>query len=343
MGTHLKKIGSQVIVITGVTSGIGLTTARAAAKRGAKLVLAARNAEALEELAAELRAAGSEALAIPTDVGSSAEVKALGQAAIARFGRIDTWVNNAGVSIFGRFSDVPLADHEKLFQTNFWGVVHGSLVAQELMKNSGGAIINLGSEVSDVSVPLQGMYSASKHAVKGFTDSLRMEVEKDGYPLSVTLIRPAGIDTMFVPHARSYLKNEPELPAPLYAPEVVADAILFAAENPQRDVFVGGASKLFSVQGHAMPRVLDSLMKLMMFKQQQKDIPSAPGRTDALYKPNGFALQERQGGHRSKTHERSAYTYLTTRGKPLAVSMLIGGVVLAAWKMRSAESAERRS
>jgi len=342
MKVQLKKISSQVMVITGATSGIGLTTARAAAAKGAQLVLAARDAEALDKLADELRAVGVEALAVPTDVGSRAEVEALGKAAIGRFGRIDTWINNAGVSIFGRLADVPLADQEQLFQTNFWGVVHGSLVAQELMKKKGGAIINLGSELSDVSVPLQGMYSASKHAVKGFTDALRMEAEKDGHPLSVTLIKPAGIDTMFIPHARNYMKNEPELPAPLYAPEVVADAILFAAEHPQRDIFVGGASKLFSTQGHVMPRMLDKVMNLLMFKQQQKDQPSLPGRTDALYQPNGTELQQRQGGHASQIHETSAYTYLTTRGKPLALSLLVGGALFAAWKMSAPATAKQQ-
>lgn len=342
MAIHLKKIGKQVIVITGATSGIGLTTVRMAAAKGAKLVLAARDHEALSKLADELLATGCEALAVPTDVGSHAEVKALGRAAVARFGRIDSWINNAGISIFGRNADVPLADHEKLFQTNFWGVVHGSLVAQELMRETGGAIINLGSELSDVAVPLQGMYSASKHAVKGFTDSLRMEAEKDGYPLSVTLIKPSGIDTMFTAHARNYMKNEPELPAPLYAPELVAEAILFAAENPQRDVFVGGASKLFSVQGQAAPRLLDKFMNLLMFKQQQKEQLSAPDRTDALYQPNGMELQQRQGGHRSKTHESSAYTYLTTRSKPVMFSLLIAGTLLATWKMSSSSVAASR-
>ncbi len=333
MNVRLKKISSQVIVITGATSGIGLTTVRQAAARGARLVLAARDSEALDRLVDELRASGAQALAVPTDVGARSEVEALGKAAVNRFGRIDSWINNAGVSIFGRNADVPLADQERLFQTNFWGVVHGSLVAQELMKQSGGAIINIGSELSDVSVPLQGMYSASKHAVNGFTDSLRMEAEKDGYPLSITLIKPAGIDTMFIPHARNYMKNEPELPAPLYAPELVADAILFALENPQRDIFVGGAAKLFSVQGHVMPRMLDRFMNLLMFRQQQKDKLSAPDRTDALYRPNGLELQQRQGGHTSTPHERSYYTYLTTRGKPLALSLLIGGALLAVWKI----------
>jgi len=342
MTVRLKPLASQIIVITGATSGIGLTTARAACAKGAKLVLAARDSEALDRLAGELRAAGGDALAVPTDVGVHEEVAALGAAAVRRHGRVDTWVNNAGVSIFGRNQDVPLEDQHKLFQTNFWGVVHGSLVALDLMKEGGGAIINLGSEVSDRAVPLQGMYSASKHAVKGYTDSLRMEIEKDGAPISVTLVKPAGIDTMFLGHARNYMSNEPELPAPLYAPELVADAILYAAEHPRRDIFVGGAAKLVSLEGQAMPRMLDKFMNLMMFRQQQKDQPSAPDRVDALYRPNGMALRQRQGGHRSKTRERSAYTYLTTRGKPLALSLLVGGALLAAWKINRGNGARRR-
>ncbi|WP_432378087.1 SDR family oxidoreductase [Duganella sp. P38] len=261
----MKSLDEQVLVITGATSGIGLSTARMAARKGARLVLAARDSAALDRLVEELRAGGAEALAVPTDVGRHDEVAALGRAAVGRFGRIDSWINNAGISIFGRNADVPLEDQQQLFQTNFWGVVHGSLVALQLMKDGGGAIINLGSELSDRAVPLQGMYSASKHAVKGYTDALRMEIEKDALPLSVTLIKPAGIDTMFIPHARNYMPHEPELPAPLYAPEVVADAILYAAEHPQRDIFVGGASKLVSLEARTMPGLLDRFMNLIMF------------------------------------------------------------------------------
>jgi short-subunit dehydrogenase len=336
MTVKLKPLASQVIVITGATSGIGLTTARMAAKRGAKLVVAARDEKALDALVSEIKQGGGEALAVPVDVGVRDEVTALGKAAVQRFGRIDTWVNNAGISIYGRHEDIPLADEERLFQTNFWGVVNGSMVALSLMKKDGGAIINLGSEVSDRAVPLQGMYSASKHAVKGFTDSLRMELEKDGVPLSVTLIRPTGIDTMFTTHARNYMQNEPELPAPLFAPELVAESILFAAQHVKRDIFVGGASRLISLGASPAPRLLDKFMDLMMFRQQSKTAqPSAPNRKDSLYAPNGRSLQQRMGGRESKVHESSPYTYLATRGKPLALSVLIGGALLTAWALKS--------
>ncbi|TYQ19630.1 UNVERIFIED_ORG: short-subunit dehydrogenase [Zoogloea ramigera] len=338
MTKPLKKIGSQAIVITGATSGIGLTTARAAAARGAGLVLAARDSDALDQLVAELRAQGADAIAVPTDVGVRGEVEALGLAAMQRYGRIDTWVNNAGVSIYGRYQDVPLADQQRLFQTNFWGVVHGSLVALDMMREGGGAIINLGSELSDRAVPLQGMYSASKHAVKGFTDSLRMEVEKDGLPVSLTLIKPAGIDTLYTKHARNYMENEPELPAPLYAPDLVADAILYAAESGGRDIYVGGAARMISAEGTLMPRLLDKLMNAIMFKQQNTGEPSAPGRQDSLYASSGPRLRERLGDHVSNVHEHSAYTYLTTRGKPLGIGLLIGAVAIGVLAVAGSEA-----
>ncbi|HZX29899.1 MAG TPA: SDR family NAD(P)-dependent oxidoreductase, partial [Rhodocyclaceae bacterium] len=155
MKHRLKKIQDQVMVITGATSGIGLTTARRAAERGARVVLAARNAEALGKITAEMAQAGREAAYVVADVARMEDVRRVADFARERFGGFDTWVNNAGISIFGRYEQVPLEDQRRLFDTNFWGVVHGSLVAVEELRHRGGAIINLGSEVSDVAVPLQ--------------------------------------------------------------------------------------------------------------------------------------------------------------------------------------------
>lgn len=330
---QLKPLARQVIVITGATSGIGLTTARMAARRGATLVLAARNGAALDQLAAEIREAGGQALAFPLDVGNRDEVTALGNAAVQRFGRIDTWINNAGISVYGRHEQVPLADHERLFQTNFWGVVHGSMVALARMQQ-GGAIINLGSELSERAAPVQGMYSASKHAVKGFTDALRMEIEQDGVPISVTLVHPAAIDTMLTNHARNYMRHETELPPPLFAPEVVAEAILYAAAHRKRDVFIGASTRLVALSADLFPGLFDTIMNLAIFRLQRKGKRlTAPGRSDSLYASNGRELQQRLGGHEFPVNESSSYTYLTTRGKPLALSMLVGGALLAAWAL----------
>jgi short-subunit dehydrogenase len=335
MAVQLRKIDEQVMVITGATSGIGLTTARMAAEAGAKLVLAARNAEALDQLASELRRKGTQVATVAADVGVAADVERIGQAAMERFGRIDTWVNNAGISIFGRNEDVPLEDMQRLFQTNYWGVVHGSLEAVKRMKTrGGGALINLGSEVSDRSIPLQGIYAASKHAIKAFTDSLRMELEKDKAPMSVTLIRPAAIDTMFAVHAKNYMDKEPTLPPPVYAPENVARSILYAAQHPKRDVFVGGASKAISSSNLAMPRVLDRLMEASMFRQQQLNQPSSPNRRDALYAPDPRSeLRQRQGMENRHVFEYCPYTAVSLRSNKFMPALLGAGALLAAWKL----------
>ncbi|MEC4723674.1 SDR family oxidoreductase [Noviherbaspirillum sp. CPCC 100848] len=328
MKFRLKKLSEQVVVITGATSGIGLTTARRAAQRGAKLVLVARNEDALKQLNYELSKKGCDVLHVVADVGIEEDVKRVANAAVERFGSIDTWVNNAGISIFGRNEDISLEDQRKLFQTNFWGVVYGSLAAVEHMKERGGAIINLGSEVSDRAVPLQGMYSASKHAVKGFTDSLRLELEADNAPISVTLIKPAAIDTMFVEHAKNYMNVEPKLPPPIYAPEIAADAILYAAENPKRDIFVGGAAKFVSATAHYAPGLMDSVMKRFMFKQQQTSMPARDKSQNSLYNP-GSDLQQRQG-HPGHVFESSLYTKASYHPKTVA-TLLTAGLVLAAW------------
>ncbi|RJG00012.1 SDR family oxidoreductase [Noviherbaspirillum saxi] len=337
MKFRLKKLSEQVVVITGATSGIGLTTARRAAQRGAKLVLVARNEDALKQLNFELSKKGNEVIHVVADVGIDEDVRRAAQAAIERFGGFDTWINNAGVSIFGRTEDVSLQDQRRLFQTNFWGVVHGSLVAVEHLKKNGGAIINLGSEVSDRAVPLQGMYSASKHAVKGFTDSLRLELEEEGAPVAVTLIKPAAIDTMFVEHAKNYMDVEPRLSPPIYAPEVAADAILYAAENFKRDIFVGGAARLVASTAHHAPRVMDSLMKRFMFSQQRTRRPARDRSQNSLHSPSAD-LQERQGydGH---VFESSLYTQAAIHPKTVMTLLLTGLAFAVWWNLRERQEA----
>ena len=331
MKIKLKPIDKQVVVITGATSGIGLTTARMAAEQGATLVLSARNGQALKQLAQEFAADEVPVTTVTADVGKAEDVARIGQAAIDHFGRIDTWINNAGVSVFGRLEDVQPEDHRRLFDTNFWGVVHGSLEAVRHLKGRGGALINLGSEVSDRAVPLQGMYSASKHAVKGFTDALRMELEHDKAPVSVTLIKPAAVDTLFALHAKNYMEREPTLPPPIYAPEIVARAILYAAQHPKRDVFVGGAAKAFSVGGFHMPSLMDRYMSKAMFKQQKSEMPTRSDRPDALHGFDaGQELKQREGMS-YKVVERCPYTAVSLRSKPVMAALLGGSALYAVW------------
>jgi len=275
-----KPISEQVIVITGASSGIGLATAELAAQNGAKLVLGARSGETLDAICTQIEAAGGSAVSVTVDVGQRDQVDALATAAINAFGRIDTWVNNAGVSIYGKLEDVSDADSRRLFDTNFWGVVNGSLVALPHLRATGGTLINVGSEVSDAVVPLQGMYSASKHAVKGFTDALRVEVaEVDKQPISITLVQPTAVDTPYPQHARNYMDQEPKLPTPQIQPEQVAQAIVDAAEKPPRDVKVGAMSKLNTFTAKIAPRLGDKMSAMQADRQHYDEPPRNPEGT----------------------------------------------------------------
>lgn len=280
----LKPLDEQVIVITGASSGIGLATALAAARQGASVVLAARSGTTLSDIVQQLQMGGVDAIAVPADVGLREDAEAIAAAAFARFGRIDTWVNNAGVSIYGRLDEVDDRDSQRLFQTNFWGVVNGSLAALPYLKVSGGALINIGSEVSDAVIPLQGMYSASKHAVKGFTDALRIELDADEARVCVTLIQPTAVDTPYPEHAGNYLTQEPMLPSPMIEPEKVASAILEAAIEPTRDMKVGAMSVINTAMSKVLPNVADMLAKMQLGRQQRNERPHE--REGALYRPS---------------------------------------------------------
>lgn len=213
MAEYLRSLSEQVVVLTGASSAIGLCTARLAAARGARLVLVGHTSGALDGLAGVIEAEGGRAVAVMAEITSRDQVVAAAQATAARFGRIDTWINNGGVSMFGRLDQIGEADSKRLFDVNFWGVVNGSLAAIPHLASAGGTLINVGSELTVAGAALQGLYSSAKCAVQGFTDSLRVEVEGlAGAPVSVRLIQPALV-----------------CPGAAIDPLVVAEAILEAA------------------------------------------------------------------------------------------------------------------
>jgi NADP-dependent 3-hydroxy acid dehydrogenase YdfG len=273
----LKPLNQQVIVITGASSGIGLATAKSAAAAGAKVVLAARSKQTLDDIVGNL---GGNAIAVECDVADQSQVQNLASAAISKFGRIDTWVNDAGLAIYGRLDQVSDADSRRLFDINFWGVVYGSLAALPHLKRDGGALINVGSEVSDAVVPILGMYSASKHAVKGFTDALRIEIEHlDNAPVSITLIQPTAVDTPFDQHARNYMDKDAKLPNPMIDPQQVADAILSAAVKPIPNIKVGTMAKVNTFAAKNMPSVAERMAAKQVPNLQSDDPPFTPEGT----------------------------------------------------------------
>jgi short-subunit dehydrogenase len=214
-------------------------------------------------------------------------------------------VNNAGVSIYGRIEQVPLEDAQRLFETNYWGVVFGTLAALPHLKRQGGALINVGSELSETAIPLQGHYAASKHAVKGFTDTLRIELHEEGAQVAVTLIQPAAIDTPYPEHAMNHLGVEPKHAPPVYAPEIVAEAILACAQSPHRNLRVGGAAKMFTMIEKIAPSLGDRMKERTAFDGQKTD--EAPRDDDTLYSPRPGDGRVR-GNYPGRVMKRSLYT-----------------------------------
>jgi hypothetical protein len=207
-------------------------------------------------------------------------------------------------------------------------VVHGCRTAVRLMKHRGGVLINIGSEVSDVAIPLQGIYSASKHAVKGYTDALRMELEHDRIPIAVTLVKPAAINTPYPEHARNYLEDGvPALPPPVYAPEVVAEAILRCAERPVRDIIVGGAGRLQVALGNLAPRLTDVYMERVMYGQQKSFDRTQP-REGNLDRPQRDGRAH--GPHRGHVMKSSLYTKAALSDVTRALPYVAAGAALVA-------------
>ena len=327
MKVPLLPLEQQVMVITGASSGIGLVTAKQAAQRGARLIIAARNGNDLARAVEDIRRLGGRAVHVVADVADPAQVERIAAAAVAEFGRIDTWVNNAAVSMYGRITDLSIDDMRRQMDVNYWGQVYGSRVAVPHLRERGGALINVASALADRAIPLQGNYCAAKHALKAFTDALRMELEEQGVPISVTLVKPASVDTPFFEKAKTYLGVEPQPVPPVYAPEVVSEVILHAAQNRLREVIAGGAGAKLSAARFA-PRLADLYMQRWTFDSQRTKTPTA-GRADNLHEPvsdDGGARGRNWSGHTrwSSVYTRAALHPRRTAG---AAAVLVGAII----------------
>lgn len=290
----LKPLNEQAIVVTGATSGIGLSTARRAAKAGACVFLIARGEGDLKALCEELQGQGARVAWAVADV---ADYDALAEAADKcrrLFGGFDTWVNNAGVSIYGPIRETTLEDQRRLFETNYWGLVNGSMVAVEHLRGRPGcgAIINVGSILSDAPIPVQGAYSASKHAVKGFTNALRMELIREGAPISLSLIKPAAVDSPYSKHARNLTGYAVQNPQPVYATHVVADTILYCASHPIREITVGGGGRLIASLYAAFPGLAEPLLARFAPSLMRDRHSAYQPYEDGLYDPTEDGLDE---------------------------------------------------
>jgi NAD(P)-dependent dehydrogenase (short-subunit alcohol dehydrogenase family) len=330
-----RPLGDQVVVITGASSGIGRETALQLAARGASVVLAARNQEALEEVARQVERIGGRAEAVPTDVASWPQVQALAERAVERFGRIDTLANVAAVSLYATVEQATPEEIEQVIRVDLLGQIHGvKAVLSHMRRQGSGTIINVGSALSERAVPLQAAYSAAKHGLKGFTEALRLELDREQSGISVVLIEPSSVNTPLFDHARSKVGRKPMPIPPIYEPSVVAEAIVSAAERPTRKIVVGGSGKLLVLAERVDPRLLDLYMLFgdRMVKSQLTEEP--PSERDNLFAPvEGRGSTTGRFGDRSKS--TSVYTRLfELRPVPMkAVLLALLAGSLALWRV----------
>lgn len=310
MKLRLKPLAEQVVVILGAASGIGREAALRCAASGAKVVVAARNGPGLDSLVAEITDSGGQALAVTCDISDFAQVEQVGAAAVAAFGRIDTWVNVAAISVYATFEQVTLEEFRRILDVNLMGYVHGAKVAlPHLRQAGGGALIVISSVEGLVSLPLHSAYATSKHAIEGLVDALRRELMAEGVPISITSIKPASINTPFFNNARSKIGMRPKGAPPIYEPGVVADCILYAATHPVRDLYAGGAGKALALNQIVAPSLMDMFLARAGIPLQRTDEPADDD--DALTMPR-IEEDRIQGDFSDEARRFSLYTWLET-------------------------------
>ena len=328
-----RPVAAQVVVVVGASSGIGRETALQLGARGASVVLAARGREALEAVADEVQRLGGQPEVVPTDIADRRQSQALAQRAIDRFGRIDTWANVAAVSLYATVEQSEPEEIEQVIRVDLLGQIHGVKAVLPHLKRQGyGTIINVGSALSERAVPLQAAYSAAKHGLKGFTDALRLELEREESPISVVLIEPSSIDTPLFDHARSRLGRKPKPIPPVYQPSAVAEAILSAAEQPRRTIVVGGSGKLLLLADRVDPRLVDHmLVGDQAARTQVTDEPD--DGLDNLFAPvPGPGSTTGRFGHGAKP--TSLYTrFVELRPIPLKAMLMALVASVAIWRV----------
>jgi NAD(P)-dependent dehydrogenase (short-subunit alcohol dehydrogenase family) len=325
----------EVVVITGTSAGIGRATVRAFARRGAHFGLLARGKEGLEGARQEVEIAGGRALALPTDVSDPNHVEAAAEAVERAFGPIDVWVNNAIVTVYAPAKQMTAEEYRRVIEVNYLGTVYGTLAAlRRMLPRDHGSIVQVGSALAFRGMPLLSAYAASKHAVQGFTESLRSELLHDGSKVHLTVVHLPGVNTPQFTWAKARMTRRPRPVAPVYGPAVAAEAIVWAAHHRRRGLLVGAAMAPAVWANRLAPGLLDRFLGARGYQMQQADEPLEPNRKDNLWNP----VEGDRGADGPFTREavaRSPQLWLNTRRNWLVAGLLGVASLLFLFSSRS--------
>lgn len=328
MKIKLRSLHEQSVVIFGASSGIGRQAALDFAARGARVTVAARSRSGLESLVAEICQAGGEAIYVTADAANFEDVKAVADAAYTRYGRLDTWVHAAGTMIIAEFERTTPTEFKRVIEVNLLGQAYGAMAALPyIRKCGGGALIHITSVEAYRTLPLQSAYGSSKHGVSGFLQALRLELQAEGVPISVTEILPAVINTPIWEKGRNKFKFKARPPVPpIYHPKIVSNAILFAAENPIRDLIAGGGALGVPILQRLSPGFTDLITRLVGFNQQDNEMVAA-GSPDGLFDtvPD---LDTVEGRFSDEQFNSDPYTWMKTNPRKASlIAAVAGGVI----------------
>lgn len=283
---QLKPINQQVVSVVGASSGIGRETALQFARRGAKVVVSARGETKLKSLVEHIRNFGGEAISVVADVAEFDQVKAIADKTVDTYGRLDTWVHVPAIGLFATFDNTTPEEFKHVIDVNLMGQVYGAMAALPHLKREGrGALMHISSMEGRRSLPYQSAYSAAKHGVEGFVEAMRVELQHEKIPISVTSVKPAVINTPFWNNGKTKLGVKPSGIPPYYDPRLVVDAILYAAENPTRDLLVGDVAKVLDLLQRLSPSLVDSLLLLVGFQLQRTSELKSEDAPNNFYQP----------------------------------------------------------
>jgi short-subunit dehydrogenase len=296
---------NEVVVITGASAGLGRATAREFGKHGAKVALIARGVDGLNAAKHEIESAGGSAMILPLDVADSNAIENAAASVEREFGPIDIWVNNAMASVFSPVKEMKAEEYKRVTEVTYLGVVYGTLAAlKRMLPRDSGTIVQVGSALVYRSIPLQSAYCAAKHAIAGFTDSLRCELIHDRSNVHITMVQMPALNTPQFGWVKSRLKNKAQPVPPIFQPEVGARAIYWAAHHSRREIYAGWPTVEAIIGNKVAPGWLDHYLGKTGFASQQTSEPEDPDRPDNLWKP----LKGDHGAHGtfdSQAHERS--------------------------------------